>query len=266
MHSLKDEQVQALFNDARINDYDQVAQEARALLESFSGSSSDVADSSESNTRITRLRKKYIEISAIDFFDAPGREAVESLISDLEDRPIVSLPSPEDKEAIQEKLASLGKLQSRTWVTREDVYVDRIASAWLIGQFIDKKAHFIFVPSEDYSPAPDEIRFDMFEAEFTHEGDLCTFEVLMKYTGIEDLALRQIAEIIHDIDLKDGKFRREEAFGLARLLDGISMAHKDDEERLKRGNSIFNDLYTYFEKNLPESLKIRERKLKVAKP
>ena len=94
-------------------------------------------------------------------------------------------------------------------MTREGVYVDRIASAWLIRRFIDPEARFKFVSGKGYRPQEGELRFDMFEAEFTHEGDKCTFEVLLERAGLKDSALRAIAEIIHDIDLKDDKFGRE---------------------------------------------------------
>jgi hypothetical protein len=89
---------------------------------------------------------------------------------------------------------------------------------------------------------------DMFEAEFTHEGDRCSFEVLLGHAGLTDPALQAIAEIVHDIDLKDGKFGWEEAGGIKALIDGVAMAHQRDEGRLTRGGAIFDDLYEYFSK------------------
>jgi hypothetical protein len=93
-----------------------------------------------------------------------------------------------------------------------------------------------------------EVRFDMFEAEFTHEGDKCSFEVLMERMGFIDPALKPIAEIVHDIDLKDLKFKRQETVGIDRLIAGIAMAHKQDESRLERGAAVFDDLYEYFKR------------------
>ena len=142
----------------------------------------------------------------------------------------------------------IGPLKGRTWVTREGVYVDRIASAWLIRRFIDPEARFKLVPGKGYVPEPQELRFDMFEAEFTHEGDLCTFEVLLTRAGLADPALAAIAKIVHDIDLKDGKFGREETSGIAHLITGLTMTHREDEKRLERGASVFDDLYGYFRK------------------
>jgi len=123
-----------------------------------------------------------------------------------------------------------------------------MASAWLIRRFIDPDARFKFVPPKGYNPLPDELRFDMFEAEFTHEGDRCTIEVLIDRIGLADPALAPIAEIVHDIDLKDSKFGRQETIGIERLIAGIAMAHKEDETRLTRASLVFDDLYEYFKR------------------
>jgi hypothetical protein len=132
------------------------------------------------------------------------------------------------------------------WVTRRGVRVDRIASAWLIRHWIDSDARFKFVTGNDYSPDDSEIRFDMFEAEFTHQGELCTFEVLARLARPDDAALQSIAEIVHDIDLKDGKFARPETEGIANLLSGIVAGIDDDERRIERGSQLFDDLYRFF--------------------
>src|SRR5207253_1120682 len=99
-----------------------------------------------------------------------------------------------------------------TWVTRTGVHVDRIASAWLIRRFIDPRAKlkFVAVSGTGYQPKKGEQRFDMYAAEHTHVGELCTFEVLLERFGVGDVGLQIIAEIVHDIDLKDSKFGREE--------------------------------------------------------
>ncbi len=134
----------------------------------------------------------------------------------------------------------------RTWVTRQGVKVDRIGSAWLIRRFLDPKARFKFVPAKGYAPAAGELRFDMFEAEYTHEGERCTFETLLARFGVRDRALAAIAEIVHDVDCKDEKFQREEAGGLSALVNGIAAAHPRDEERLARGAPVFDALYAGF--------------------
>jgi hypothetical protein len=87
------------------------------------------------------------------------------------------------------------------------------------------------------------VRYDMFEAEYTHEGDRCTFETLLARAGIRDRRLRAIAEVVHDIDCKDSKFGREEAPGIAALIRGLVRTQVDDAARLERGARIFDDFY-----------------------
>ena len=139
-------------------------------------------------------------------------------------------------------------LKGRVWVTRQGVHVDRIACAWLVRRFIDAKARFKFVPPRGYKPTARELRFDMFEAEITHEGDRCSFEVLLGRAGLADPALAAIGEIVHDIDLKDDKFARPETGGIKTLIAGIAMANAEDEARIEAGAAIFDNLYAYFRK------------------
>ena len=191
------------------------------------------------------MRKRLAEIAAIDFFGAIGRETAEKLLRDMEEW-------LDKDEAVASKTKAepnlVESLRNRTWVTREGVYADRIASAWLIRRFIDPEARFKFVAGKGYRPQEGELRFDMFEAEFTHEGDKCTFEVLLERAGLEDSALRAIAEIVHDIDLKDDKFGRSEVAGIRTLIDGIRASTSDDARRIERGAEAFNDLYEFFRK------------------
>jgi hypothetical protein len=144
-------------------------------------------------------------------------------------------------EAAQTPLPDLSG--GRVWVTRQDVHVDRIASAWLIRRFIDPKARFKFVASRGYTPRKSELRFDMYEGEFTHEGGDCTFEVLLRRFGLDDPALVALGEMVHDIDCKDGKFSRAETAGLRRLVQGVVAASAQDAVRLEQGGLILDSLY-----------------------
>jgi hypothetical protein len=243
---LSDEDVRALFDRARDADYADVVKAARALSKSVRPNAKSEAIA-ELRLQIARMRKRLAEVVSIDFFGAIGRETAEGLVKGLEARlnkdEIVT-----DKATVDSEASAFGTLRNRTWVTRQDVYVDRIASAWLIRRFIDPEAQFKFVSGKGYRPHEGELRFDMFEAEFTHEGDKCTFEVLLERCALKDPALRAIAEIIHDIDLKDSKFGRPEVAGIRTLIEGISVTTKDDPERIARGSEVFNDLYEYFRK------------------
>jgi hypothetical protein len=136
-------------------------------------------------------------------------------------------------------------VRGATWVTRAGIKVDRIGSAWLIRRFIDPTARFKFVPAKGYRAEPGELRFDMYQGEFTHEGDRCTFETLVLRFGLTDPALRALGEIVHDVDCKDEKFGRAEAAGIASLVGGLVLAYPDDAERLERGAAVFEGLYAY---------------------
>ena len=233
-------------NQARDADYDDVAKDARAVAKSLRRNAKPEA-LAERRTQVARLRKRLAQVVSVDFFGAIGREKAESVLSELESR-LSEGEVVKGKSSIDSAESAFGTLRDRTWVTRQGVYVDRIASAWLIRRFIDPQARFKFVSGKGYRPDPGELRFDMFEAEFTHEGDKCTFEVLLERCAPKDAALRAIAEIIHDIDLKDDKFGRTEVAGIRTLIEGISVATKDDSDRIARGTEVFNNLYEYFKK------------------
>ncbi|HEX5855116.1 MAG TPA: chromate resistance protein ChrB domain-containing protein, partial [Thermoanaerobaculia bacterium] len=119
-------------------------------------------------------------------------------------------------------------------------------SAWLIRRFIDPDARFRFVPAGTKDADPREIRFDMVGGDFTHEGDRCTFETLVSHAGITDPAVLQMAQIVHDIDLKDGKYGSAEAPGVQRMILGLALAHPEDDARLERGFALFDDLHRSF--------------------
>lgn len=146
---------------------------------------------------------------------------------------------------------SVGKgteFSGRTWVTRAGVYIDRIASAWLIRRFIDSAPVFKFVPATGYRKQQDELRFDMYDGEYTHQGDRCTFEVLLERFALDDPALHAIGEIVHDIDLKDEKFNRAETMGVQSVVAGIAGAYSDDSDRIANGSGIFDALYSQLSK------------------
>jgi hypothetical protein len=241
---LSDQEVEALFHEARSADYAQIAGEARRLAElPLPQGHTETGRRTQLEIDLARLKRRLAEVVAIDFFGAPGHQAAEGLVSGVEAR---MQEKRSGKQVIKEATFLPEDLKGKTWVTRKGVHVDRMASAWLIHRFIDSDARFKFVPPKGYKPMSGELRFDMFEAEFTHEGDRCTLEVLLERIGLGDPAVIPIAEIVHDIDLKDSKFGRQETVGIERLIAGICMAQKEDETRLVRGEAVFNDLYEYF--------------------
>jgi len=229
-----DGDVRALFDNARDADYDDIAQAARRLLETGPASGPDIA----------RLQRRMEEVSRLDFFGAHGRQEAEAALAELDrqryQHPDVSRTEPADTP---EPVALVG----RTWVTRSGVHVDRIACAWLIRRFIDPDAHFKFVDSRHYDPVEGELRFDMVDAEFTHEGDRCSFETLLLRAELtSDPALVAIGEIIHELDIADGKFARPETAGVGAMLSGVCASTDDDLQRIALASDALNQFHAFF--------------------
>ncbi len=240
VEGLSDHELKGLFDAARDEDYARISDEARAVTARLSGEASD-SDLAGAAAQTARLRKQFNAVTAIDFFGANGRLAAQGLVSGLEES-----FQQEGEVKASDATPPVGAVSQRTWVTREHIQVDRIASAWLIKRFIDREARFKFVPSSGYRPEPGELRFDMFEGEFTHRGDRCTFEVLLAHAGLVDAALTAIGEIVHDIDLKDDKYGRPETAGVKSLIAGIATPGTSDEQRLARGAVLLDGLYDSF--------------------
>jgi hypothetical protein len=248
VEGLKDAEVERLFRDARDRDYQDLMKQGRETQSALARPQNEKKHRAKVETEVRRLRRQFDEVVALDFFGAPSRQAAELVISDLERR----LRAQEEDRA--QKAPTSYRIQDyrgRTWVTRKDIHVDRMACAWLIRRFIDPRAKFRFVPGKTHVPQNGEVRFDMFEGEFTHEGDKCSFEVLVERMQLEDQALRPLAEIIHDIDLKDEKFRRPETRGIESVIRSIAHSHASDPDRIARVSPMLDDLYVYLKRSRP---------------
>ena len=227
---ISDEEAREAFRRARAAEFAELNADARALLDRVR--SAGDADGATADWR--RLDRRVKAATRIDFFDAPGREELEVLMETIDRTLHPSRPAA---------ATTLDALRGRTWMTRPGVKVDRIASAWLIRRFIDPAATFVFADPA-IKAAADVVRFDMYEGEFTHEGDLCTFEVLLRAsTRAGDGGLQAIAQIVHDLDLKDDRYQRPEAAGVDALIQGLAARHADDQRRLGEGAVLFDALY-----------------------
>jgi hypothetical protein len=235
---VRDDQIQALFNAARDAEYDDLIKELRGFSKQRGKPKPD-----ESNfaSTLAKFRRRLADIERIDFFGTSSRVVAEALLAELEHRSITKIGRTKDQSVVDP-----AALTGRTWVTRQGIYVDRIACTWLIKRFIDHQASFKFVADKQYQPVPGELRFDMHDGEFTHEGDKCSFEVLRERARIKDPALKAIAEIIHDIDLKDEKFARPETAGISHVIAGICRTQASDEVRMTRGAELFEEVYEQF--------------------
>jgi hypothetical protein len=231
LDGIDDEEVRAMFQRERDAEYDEIATAARELV------AGEVRPD-----EVQRLRRRLDEAVGRDFFDAPGRTVAEHALGAAEVRLRPSAePSPSPGTAPQ-----LERPQAATWVTRRHVKVDRLASAWLIRRFIDAEARFVFVDPTHHEHADGELRFDMYEGEYGHEGDRCTFETLLARFGLDEPALVRVGEVVHDLDCKESRFGHPEGAGVAAMVAGIAAAHELDEDRLGAGLPLFEALYRSF--------------------
>jgi hypothetical protein len=243
VEGLSDEQILALFHKARKSDYEKLILETNALFAEWSSGESDPRDpAAKGLAQVAKLKRRLDEMAAIDFFQTPERAAAELQLKELGNL-LAGHPA-----AGSEVRGGPTDLMGMIWVTRGNLFIDRIACGWLIRRFVDKVARFKYVPDPHYSPKPGEIRFDMFDGEYTHEGDRCTFEVMIQRLQIQDHALRPLAEVVHDIDLKDEKFARRETDGFNALLTGLVAAHPDDDQRMNEGFRLFDNLYAFYQR------------------
>jgi hypothetical protein len=211
------------FTDARTRDYQELLKDLRG-----------VSRSKSSFAVTTRLRQRFQEITAIDFFGSPVRKQVERALDELQD-PKAKLDLPDMGKV------SPAAYRNRIWVTRPRPGVDRVTSAWLIRRFIDPKAKFAFVV-EDQKP-PNAVPFDMYEGGFGHRGEDCTFETLLKAFHIRDKKAGAMAQMVHDADLFDEKFGRKEGFGIDEVMKGWARQGLSDQKLLDRGMQLAEGIY-----------------------
>ena len=219
-------QLRRRFSEARRKDY-------RELLNEIRRSRASAREKNHPRPDLPRLRRRFQEIVAIDFFGGSGREEVERALRSTEQ------PAAADDAALLKVRKS--DYRDRIWVTRPRPGVDRVMSAWLIRNFIDPKARFAFA-AEGKQPVGG-VPFDMYQGGFGHRGDDCTFETLMKVFRIRGQGVRAMAEIVHDADLFDDKFGRREGFGIDEVLKGWARRGLSDAQLLDRGVQMAEALY-----------------------
>lgn len=193
--------------------------------------------------KLSDIIKGTDEVAKIDFFHASQRDVLLKKIEFIHQK--IEKWSKKMKEIVPmvSKVYQKKDFLGEKWVTRKDIFIDRIASAWLIRKCIDTKARFVFVSKGTKKAPRGTVPFDMYGSEFTHHGEDCTFETLVKVFGLKDPALQSIAEIVHDIDLKDNKYGRKEAEGISQIIIGLSKKLKNDNKLLEKGFEIFDALH-----------------------
>jgi len=245
--TMKDSEIITLFDTQRADDYKNIGKALDDLERRLSniqkgGKAQNIKDISEQFAKVLR---NFEEVHKVDFFSSREGQTLNERIK----RTKTNLKTLSGVEPGKEKHVAITPRKpedyhGKTWVTRKKPFIDRMASAWLIRRFIDKNASFEFMDEKDMEAVGENsIVFDIRGGEFTHVGDLCTFEVLVKSFGCKDKTVRKMAEIIHDLDMKDEKYRSAEAKGLEDILIGIRKAAKDDADALERGMTVFEMLY-----------------------
>src|SRR5437588_11000692 len=231
IEGLTKEKVIAMFNDARAKDYG----ELRKSLQGFIGRRKKM-DVETAAAELERLTGQFREIREVDFFDSARGHDVAMLLRRAEGR----------STAQQVAVLDVKQYQGKTWLTRPPPEIARMGSAWLISKLIDRKTKFVFAPSADAVPGA--IPFDILDAEFSHHGNYCTFETLMRRFAISDKVIAKIGEMIHDADLDDARFQRVEAVGIDRVLKGWAKQGLPDKEILRRGFECFDALYAFLQR------------------
>jgi len=228
IEGLSKENVIAMFNDARAEDYAVL----RKSIQSFIVRRKKMA-AEETAGELERLTGQFRAIRSVDFFDSARGHETAMLLRRAEGR----------SRARPFAVLNPRQYQGKTWLTRPRPEIDRVGSAWLISRFIDRKPKFVFAPSAD--AVPNAIPFDMLDAEFSHHGNHCTFETLVRRFAISDKSVAKIGEMIHDADLDDARFQRVEAVGIDRVLKGWAKQGLPDEEILRRGFQCFDALSAF---------------------
>jgi hypothetical protein len=248
-----DDEITSAFRKARDEEFAVLAAEFDGLTgrirEQSRAKHLSPARLSAQETELVRLHGELERVIANDFFEAKGRTAALTAY-DRSQKAIRQSQVPAKKRTSVSResgVLSVSDFQNRRWVTRRNLHIDRLASAWLISRFIDKRPRFYFVGDDETIDGA--IPFDMFGAEFTHQGEDCTFETLLKRFGLKDITgLNELAQIVHDIDLKDDRFNRLEAVGLNAIINGMRESLHDDRKLLQQSGAIFDGLFTLFGK------------------
>lgn len=226
------------FRRERQKDYRRLTQEVGKLLRTAAAKRRRDPRALGKITRAWRAR--LVGIEALDYFAAAGRDDAGAAVASLETLATPAEPAP--SAPARSPTLDPAAYRGRRWRTRPRPGVDRMACAWLIRRFIDARATFEFGDA-DTSGEPKTVTFDMFEGQFTHVGDRCTFEVLCARFALTDARLGEIAELVHDLDLKDGRFARAEALVLGALIEGLRALHNEDDTLLDQGIHLFEALY-----------------------
>lgn len=196
---------------------------------------------------IKRLRKEFDALQRIDFFPNDASLGAQAAWSDFEEAANAVL-SPDEPHAEERPIRKLARdaYRGRIWATRRHLWVDRVASAWLIRRFIDPDATFLWLDGPAHCPE-DALGFDFDGAAFTHVGDKVTFEVLLASFALDgDRGLAGLAALVHALDV--GGPPNPEAAGFEAILSGARARLDDDGALLTEIGTVLDSLHAHFNK------------------
>jgi hypothetical protein len=230
---LSDAELMERFRQTRAEDYTALDAQA-AELEARLGAELTREERSRLREMLERVRRQHAEVARIDFFDAPEGGLLASRLGRM-----AQALSAGEGSAAPTTSAAIETYRETRWVTRPRPHVDRLSCIWLIRRFINPQAVVRYSPT----PEPGEVGFDMPHGEFTHRGHLCTFETMVSAFGLKDQVLQAMGEIIHEIDLRDGRYVHPETAGIDAVLKGWLLARLSDRELEAHGVALFEGLY-----------------------
>jgi hypothetical protein len=200
----------------------------------------------ELHKNLRTLEQQLHQVQASDFFPGKDHAAAADAVASLR-REIELHLSPDEPASQQAVIAPrrVADFQGRTWATRKRPWVDRLATAWLVQRFIDKRPTFLWLADAKKCPK-EAIGYDFDGATFTHVGELVTFEVVARTFGLDESpAIRRVGELVHYIDV--GGAPPDEAPGFEMLVRGLQAQHPDDDALLMAGISLFDTLLAALE-------------------
>ena len=203
-------------------------------------------DEAQARRQIAALRRDVDVLIAVDFFSGPPRHQVERALIDAE-AALNAHFSPDEPHALKGNIPrrDRARYRGRTWATRERLWIDRVASAWLIRRFIDPKAKFVWLKKIKDCPKS-ALGFDFDGAEFSHIGARVTFEVLAASFGLEsDAAIVRLGRMVHYLDV--GGIPVAEAAGFAAIMTGLRAQQTKDDKLLQSMSSVLDALYASYQ-------------------
>ncbi len=231
---LDDGQMMTLFNQARAEEYEEILEALAQLERQVFEDNAEEGTTADFHSTLYKLQKQQGEIARIDYFQCPQGTAITAKLNQIK-----QLLAPNDTRTPQIATAVITQYQDRQWMTRPRPHVDRLACAWLIRRYLNSEAVIRYATE----PEPDEVGFDMDGAEFSHQGNLCTFEVMLQAFQLDEAAHILMAEIVHEIDLRDGRYQRPETAGVDATLRGWLLTNVPDSELEQHGIALFEGLY-----------------------